>query len=326
MLSIQASHEILPVWGVVKQRSSSAPRSTSSSGPRPGEVLGRELRMRDHDLAHALLERGVDDREDLVAARGGRSRTASRGGQSSPAPRASAAAPRRASSTTGTVAISIPCSRRSSCKPHPYRDLRAGWGLALVGLVDRVDGRHPNGPGSLARGDLDRERVHPADRAVDRDSSERLDPRHCCAHDARPLSCRRVVRLEDEPGHPQLLEAPRQRHVVDLTLNDVGADVDMGVERALEQLARSPGRQTRSSRRRSATRRRHVTGACASPASAASGSPTATASTIAACSANERSLRPGSRIVRYWNRTSWELSIEIRRVAVSCPAISSSWR
>ena len=44
---------------------------------------------------------------------------------------------------------------------------------------------------------------------------------------------------------------------------------------------------------------------------APSGSPAATASTIALCSPNERSLRPGSMIVRYWKRTSWYLSVAI---------------
>ena len=42
--------------------------------------------------------------------------------------------------------------------------------------------------------------------------------------------------------------------------------------------------------------------------SAASASPLATASTIARCSACDCSARPGTRIVRYWKRTSWELS------------------
>jgi len=183
-------------------------------------------------------------------------------------------------------------------QPHPHRDFRAGRRLALVRLVDGVDGRHPHGACTFARGDLDGKWVHPPDRAVERDRAKRLDPRHGLAHDGGALGGRRVVRLEDEPGHPELLEAPRERHVVDLALHDVGADVDVGVVGTLQELARALRwliAHASALRSASATCERCVRIA----RSAASPSPSAIASTTAVCSANDRSLRPGSRIVRY---------------------------
>ena len=62
MPSKTCSQVHLPVWGVVKQRSSSAP----ALGERPlvgdREVLARELGMGDDDVADAGGERGVDRR------------------------------------------------------------------------------------------------------------------------------------------------------------------------------------------------------------------------------------------------------------------------
>ena len=91
----RCSQAILPVCGVVKQRSSRRAARGQRGLVVDREVLRGEVGMRDHDLAHALLERRVDDGEDLVAARGGRSRARGRAARSRGAPRASRAARRR---------------------------------------------------------------------------------------------------------------------------------------------------------------------------------------------------------------------------------------
>src|SRR5207248_267477 len=107
-------------------------------------------------------------------------------------------------------------------------------------------------------------------------------------------------------------------------LYHIGRDVHVGVVGAAQELAGAlggdllGGHRGGSPRSASATCERCVLTA----RSAASASPAATASTIARCSPNECSLRPGSRIVRYWKRTSWDLSVAISRAAVAWPEIS----
>ena len=99
---------------------------------------------------------------------------------------------------------------------HPDRDLRPRRELRLLAaLVDGVDGREPDGARALARGDLDRDGVHPADGAVERDRPEHLDAGDGRAHDRRALRRRGVVRLQLEPAEPQLGEAACERQVVD---------------------------------------------------------------------------------------------------------------
>ena len=58
----------------------------------------------------------------------------------------------------------------------PLRHLVAGLRLRTARrLRRRVDGRHPDDPRALARGDLDRERVHPADGPVERQRPDDLE-------------------------------------------------------------------------------------------------------------------------------------------------------
>jgi hypothetical protein len=122
----------------------------------------------------------------------------------------------------------------------PDREVGAGrLEREVVALGLGVGGGHPDDAGALARGDLDRERVHPPDRPVEDDRPERGDPRHDRADDGRPLGGRGVVRLHDEAGQPDLLAAPREPDVVDAPLDHVGGDVDVHVDAAADQLARA---------------------------------------------------------------------------------------
>ena len=125
--------------------------------------------------------------------------------------------------------------------PRPRRELRL-----LAALVDGVDGREPDGARALARGDLDRDGVHPADGAVERDRTEHLDAGDRRAHDRRALRGRGVVRLQLEPAQPELGEAACERHVVDPPRNDVRRDVHVRVERAAQERARALGDGVRS--------------------------------------------------------------------------------
>ena len=62
---------------------------------------------------------------------------------------------------------------------RPLRHLVAGLRLGAAGrLRRRVDRRHPDDARAFAGGDLDRERVHPADRPVQRDRPDRPHPGH----------------------------------------------------------------------------------------------------------------------------------------------------
>ena len=112
----------------------------------------------------------------------------------------------------------------------------------LAVLVLGVDGREPDSPRALPGRDLDGERVHSADGGVERDRAERRHLGDDAADDGSPLGGRAVVRLEDEAGEPELGEAVRERDVVDLPLDDVGRDVDVGVEGAAEKLPGALGR------------------------------------------------------------------------------------
>ena len=111
--------------------------------------------------------------------------------------------------------------------------------MHLVLLVDRVDRREPDRARALARGDLDGERVQPADGPVQRDRAEHRRAGRRLARPARTLRGRAVVRLELEAREAELDTAPRQCDVADLALDDVGRDVDVRVERAAHELARA---------------------------------------------------------------------------------------
>ena len=148
------------------------------------------------------------------------------------------------SSTTLTGSMCTPWSRSSCCRRIHTGGLAPGaisW--APRHLVERVDGRQPHRPRALARGDLDRERVHAPDGAVERDGAEDLDPRDDAADDAGALGGRRVVRLQLEARQPELLAAARQADVVDDPLDGVGRDVHVHVVGAAHELAAPRGRR-----------------------------------------------------------------------------------
>ncbi len=194
--------------------------------------------MCDHDLGDALLERGVDDLEDLIAAEvTGRQHHPVPGDHRQHLARLGQDRPRLVDDGYGLDLD--PLCAQLELEAHPHRHLRAGGSVALVGLVDRVHRRHPHDPGAFTGSDLDRQRVHAPHRAVQRDRPEHLDPGHRRPDHARSLRGRGVVRLEHEPGHPELLEAPGERDIVDLALDHVGTDVDVGVERPVEEPAGS---------------------------------------------------------------------------------------
>ena len=160
------------------------------------------------------LDRGVDEREDLVAAHvpGGQHEVVA--GDRPRARRAASGSTAPSSSTTGTGSAVTPSLAQLELEAHPDRDLAAGvGGEDLVLLVRRAPRSASTRPGALARGDLDRDRVEPADGAVERDRADRVDPGHGLADDPRALRGRRVVRLQAEPREPELREAAREDDV-----------------------------------------------------------------------------------------------------------------
>ena len=107
----------------------------------------------------------------------------------------------------------------------------------LVLLVDGRDGREPHDAGALPRRDLDRERVEPADGAIERDRSQHDDAGNRGCHDLRPLGRRAVVGLETEPRLAGLQAAPGELDVGDAPGDEVRRDVDVVVDRAANQRA-----------------------------------------------------------------------------------------
>ena len=186
------SKVVLPLCGVLRQRSSRQPFCGEGDLLLDREVLRRELGMRDDDRLHSLLERPVDDREDVLAAEVS-------GGEDQP------------------VARDRPEHRprlreqRAVLRPHehgldreteaaqlvlelgPERHLVAGLRLGPARrLCRRVDRRQPDDLRALARRDLDRKRVHPADRPVQRDRPDRT---HARARARRRLCARSAVEV-----------------------------------------------------------------------------------------------------------------------------------
>ena len=141
-------------------------------------------------------------------------------------------------STTATGSGCDPRLAQRDLELHPDRHRRArGEAVDLLHLVDRVDGRHPDGAGALAGGDLHRQRVDPADRLVEHDRADRADAGHGRVDGARALGGRGVVRLHLEAGDAQLQAAPREAHVIDDPRDEVRIDVHVHVVAATDQLA-----------------------------------------------------------------------------------------
>jgi hypothetical protein len=192
----------------------------------------------DDDAPDARLGGGVDDREDLVARQvaGGEHEVVAGDGRDHLV----------RLGYEGAAAVDDrhrrghdPGLAQLELEAHPDRHLAVRVGREhLVLLVLGADGREPHDPRALARGDLDRHRVQPADGAVQRERADGVDLGHRLAYHARALGGRGVVRLEAEAGQAELGEAPRERDVADAPLHDVGRDVDVNVVRAAHDLAR----------------------------------------------------------------------------------------
>ena len=161
--------------------------------------------MRHDDVAHALLDARRRPRRRSRRGRGARSRAAGRGARSSAAPRASRAGRRRPRPTTGDRLDRAPQRAQLVLHLGPGRQLGARLRVgAPGGLVLGVDRREPHRARALARGDLDRQRVHPADRAVERDA--RRAPGCRGRRPGRPPPARRSGRsatsARSPPGRP----------------------------------------------------------------------------------------------------------------------------
>ena len=241
-----AVEDVLPVGLPAQRRAQAAlqeaPALRESALIVEREVLTRELRVRDDDVRDALLERAVDDRERVVAsevARGedqvvacDRPQHVSRLGQEPSV---------GIGDVHGVDAQSE--APKLVLEPRPLGNLVPVLRLGPPGrLRGRVDRRHPDDPGALARGDLDGEGVHAAHGPVEGQSADDLHLRDESRDDLRALGRGRVVRLEREPREPELGETLRERAVVDPPLRHVRSDVDVQVVRALHEHARSLAR------------------------------------------------------------------------------------
>ena len=137
------------------------------------DLLRGELRVGHHDIAHARLDRACDEREDLIAREvpGRQHHVVARDHAEDRDARRRRAAP--SASTHGHRLRVQARLAQLELEGDPDGRARAGRRrVHLVLLVDRVDGREPDGAGALARGDLDGERIEPADRPVERDRAE----------------------------------------------------------------------------------------------------------------------------------------------------------
>ena len=170
--------------------------------------------MGDDDLGDAFLERTVDHRERVVPGE-----VSGRQDQIVPRDRAEHVAGLRQEATVGRRHVHRLDAETELAQlvleAGPLRHLVARLRLRTARRLRRgVDGRHPHDARALAGRDLDRERVHPADCPVERQRPDDLDAGDG-RDDLRALGGRGVVRLECEPGEPELDEAARERDVVD---------------------------------------------------------------------------------------------------------------
>jgi hypothetical protein len=146
---------------------------------------------------------------------------------------------------------------------QPHRRRRTLRQVTVRGpVIERVQGRHPQDPGPLARGDLHRERVHAADRRVEGQRADHPDPASLPAADpadpgpapASPagpgplgqylvehrgaLRGGHVVRFQHEAGQPDVLAAAGELQVGDAPAHHVGRHVHVQVIGAEDQPAR----------------------------------------------------------------------------------------
>ena len=193
--------------------------------------------MRHDDVADAPLRRRLDEREDLVAAEVPRAEDEvvarddvehlERLGQQRPPV---------VDDRHGLAGEAGLAEGELERDPDGHLRVRAGL-QHLVLLVHRRDGREPDDAGALPRRDLDRERVEPADGAIERDRPEHDDTGDSGRDDLRPLGRRAVVGLEPEPGLARLQAAAGELDVGDAPGDEVRRDVDVVVDRAANECA-----------------------------------------------------------------------------------------
>ena len=174
-----AVEDVLPRRLAAVRRAQAALEQAAALGERDlvldREVLARELGVRDDDVARRPPRTPRRRRRTCRRGRGAPvarispwraiARSTSRVSGSS----------RPSASVTCTGSMLEPEPAQLVLEARPQRHLVAGLRLRAAGrLGRRVDGRHPDDPRALARRDLDRERVHPADRLVQGDRPDRL--------------------------------------------------------------------------------------------------------------------------------------------------------
>ena len=202
------------------------------------EVLARELGMRDDDVLHALRERRLDHCERVLPAEvtGGEDQVVA-----CDRPQHVACLREELPGRIGDLhrLDAEPELVELVLEPRPLGHVVAGLRLrAPRGFGRRVDRRHPDDPRALACGDLDGERIHPSDGAVERQRPDRTHARHGRGDDLRALGGRGVVRLEPEARQPHFGETMRERDVVDPALRHVGSDMDVEVVGSFDELTR----------------------------------------------------------------------------------------
>ena len=124
---------------------------------------------------------------------------------------------------------------------RPKRKLRAATVQSSGGLVFGVDGRHPHDLATRSAGELDGNRVQPADAVIQRQRAKGFDAWDRLRHDLRAFAGLDVMRLQDEAAHPARKELPSAIDVVDAAGDDVGADMDLKVVRPFERIPRAIG-------------------------------------------------------------------------------------
>ena len=224
--------------GVVKQRSSSAPRSASADLVGDREVLAGELGVGDDDVAHARARAPRRRPRRSRRGRGGRSRARARGGRRPRSPSCSAATARR--------------RRRPPPPARPRRRARAApAGSAPTAAPWRPAVGRDRARASLTASTVGSQTIRAPSRAAISTASGfspptapfsvivpmQRTPVDRVGHDPGALRGRRVVGLEREAGEPA--SRGRVGEVTSSMLRPTtsGSDVDVQVVRAADELA-----------------------------------------------------------------------------------------
>lgn len=194
--------------------------------------------MGDHDAAHPLLKGGAGDDLDLGGAEvAGRQGHVVLGDDPQHLAGDLADPALLVERLDGVGSHAVGAQLVLELGPHRGRGAlgHRGGTRALVGAVD---GGQPHHLGAAAAGDVDGDGVEPADRAVERDGSDRMAGGHGGVDHRGALGRGDVVRLQHESGQADLGEAGSQGEILDAPPHHVGGDVDVGVVGPLDQLPR----------------------------------------------------------------------------------------